>query len=650
MLPRSLFSASSLKYGQSSEGHSDTELHSSNMPYARRPTTHDDPPQIRRPGTSAKSPMTIDSENEQYISGDSVSLVGSSDDDDDDHTSIPSNLQGLMHHLSRLQAKQTLYIEKTQEISRQMQDTSAKIAELTGMSLYHPPGSSSSSSSNKYLRTDARPLKHKMTVSQQQQQEQESRALPTPSAPSSSSTTTTANQASPWKRPQLAKRTGGSQPLPAPKAPRNDYYQQERQVQHRRSSRDMTQPKTSTVPSARHGRIIKSESLSPSPETSSPSAEEQGGIKLRSRDTCDLYLHRNQDVNSGAFGKKPRSLIYNIADGQGELKDLMVTTSLKGNASKRKLIKTIGQESIYPDSWIEEICWTTKKTLALCNVRASTPTEKENATVSLLHVDSVSNTDVKYRLQHLEESPHTKPIVTIAPVDLGATGSAGVERATFVTGGSDKAVYFWDIIRDSPDEDFALSDVSKLNINHTNYIQTFCYDPTHRKLFTGGADCKMFTYDMLSQRVSTEMKISCRINHILGNAADPNLYMLLTANTSNQFNMYDQRMPGMRGIVLDFGYKVQENLSRYIRPDWHQNGYMVACGSQTESKVHFWDIRYSGVDRGPCFSFNIPNTSQSRILASLFVPNQNTLVTTSSTRNLGWIDYSIQHDSRIHTL
>lgn len=68
---------------------------------------------------------------------------------------------------------------------------------------------------------------------------------------------------------------------------------------------------------------------------------------------------------------------------------------------------------------------------------------------------------------------------------------------------------------------------------------------------------------------------------------------------------------------------------------------------------HIWiirDIRYSGVDRGPCFSFNIQSTSQSRILASLFVPNQNTLVTASSTRNMGWIDYSIQHDSRIHTL
>lgn len=80
-----------------------------------------------------------------------------------------------------------------------------------------------------------------------------------------------------------------------------------------------------------------------------------------------------------------------------------------------------------------------------------------------------------------------------------------------------------------------------------------------------------------------------------------------TANTSNQFNMYDQRMPGMRGIVLDFGYKVPENLSRYIRPDWHQNGYMVACGSQTESKVHFWYVFY---DRSFYIAFSLTHFSQ----------------------------------------
>lgn len=67
-----------------------------------------------------------------------------------------------------------------------------------------------------------------------------------------------------------------------------------------------------------------------------------------------------------------------------------------------------------------------------------------------------------------------------------------------------------------------------------------------------------------------------------------------TASTSNQFTIYDQRMPGMRGIVLDFGWKESENLSRYIRPDWHQNGYMVACGSQSESKVHFWYVFFHG--------------------------------------------------------
>ena len=74
----------------------DTESHNSSMQYARR--TNDDPPQRRYEGSSAKSPMTIDSENEQYFSGDSVSLVASSDDDENDN-STPSNLQGLMHHV-----------------------------------------------------------------------------------------------------------------------------------------------------------------------------------------------------------------------------------------------------------------------------------------------------------------------------------------------------------------------------------------------------------------------------------------------------------------------------------------------------------------------------------------------------------------------
>lgn len=55
------------------------------------------------------------------------------------------------------------------------------------------------------------------------------------------------------------------------------------------------------------------------------------------------------------------------------------------------LVKTIGQESLYHDSWIEELCWTTKNTLALCNARANSPTDKENATVSLLHLESGTN-------------------------------------------------------------------------------------------------------------------------------------------------------------------------------------------------------------------------------------------------------------------
>ncbi|KAI9310496.1 hypothetical protein BX666DRAFT_1869624, partial [Dichotomocladium elegans] len=118
---------------------------------------------------------------------------------------------------------------------------------------------------------------------------------------------------------------------------------------------------------------------------------------------------------------------------------------------------------------------------------------------------------------------------------------------------------------------------------------------------------------------------------------------------NDQFAMYDQRTPGIRGLVLNFGYAETENISRYIRPDWHQNGYMVVCGSQSEAKVHFWDIRYSGVQRGPCFSFLTQGSQASRILRTLFIPNQDSLVTMSATRTMTWTDYSVQHNSRIHS-
>ncbi|KAI9493664.1 WD40-repeat-containing domain protein [Zychaea mexicana] len=355
-----------------------------------------------------------------------------------------------------------------------------------------------------------------------------------------------------------------------------------------------------------------------------------------------------------AFAKKPRSLLFNIAENDSSMKDLLISTSLKGdmqfwNAATRSMIANKGPEHFYKNGWIEELCWITPTTLALCMGR-SKPEANVESSVLLTHIKEVKRDDVDIRVQAFNENPHVKEMLDIAPVQLGQTGSVGVERASFVTGGSDHLVCLWDMIRDSPQEDFALTDVNKLNINHTNSVQALCYDSYNDRLYTGGADSKLFTYDMVSQKTINELRIGNRINHIEKNPKDPNLSLISQAQTSDQFAIYDQRMLGVCGLQLSFGFSESENLSRYIKPDWHQDGYIVVCGSQSESKVHFWDIRYSGVQRGPCFSLPTQGTAPSRILQTLFLPNRNTLLSVSSTRTMTWTDFSVQANSKISTI
>ncbi|KAI9310497.1 hypothetical protein BX666DRAFT_1179033 [Dichotomocladium elegans] len=207
---------------------------------------------------------------------------------------------------------------------------------------------------------------------------------------------------------------------------------------------------------------------------------ESENVKLASQDVCDLYLYRNQDVKNTAVQKKPRSLLYNIAPDHSDMKDLMVSTSLKGdmqfwNAKSRTMIKTVGPEAFYDNAWIEEICWVTPTTLAMCKGHPKQGENMDSERVSLAHIDSVSGNDVKLRVQHLSDCPHEKGILAIAPIEIGHMGSIGVEHASIVTG-----------------------------------VHTLCFDPVNQRLLTGGADAKIFTYDMPSQKTVTEMKIGHR--------------------------------------------------------------------------------------------------------------------------------------------
>ncbi|KAI7871884.1 hypothetical protein BDF14DRAFT_921536 [Spinellus fusiger] len=114
------------------------------------------------------------------------------------------------------------------------------------------------------------------------------------------------------------------------------------------------------------------------------------------------------------------------------------------NSSTRRNIKTLGREHLYP-TWIEDLCWATPTTLALCpsirrDSRGSSPQSEDRETVSLVHISAVTDTTVEGRVQNMETLPHTKGYSTIAPLSIDHLSLAGIERASFVTGGNDKSV------------------------------------------------------------------------------------------------------------------------------------------------------------------------------------------------------------------
>ncbi|KAI8975313.1 hypothetical protein BDF20DRAFT_822098, partial [Mycotypha africana] len=165
----------------------------------------------------------------------------------------------------------------------------------------------------------------------------------------------------------------------------------------------------------------------------------------------------------------------------------------------------------------------------------------------------------------------------------------------------------------------------------------------------GGADNRFFIYDLQTSSLNRELKLNSRITQIIPSPINPNIALITTAGRSEQFIVFDQRLQGYDGITLKFGQQEGDNLSRYVRPDIHQNGYVVCCGSQSNAKLNFWDLRSRNVIRGGP-SFSLDTGMSARILRSVFLPYKNTVVSTSSYRELAWLDYNVKKDEMIQTL
>ncbi|KAI8986370.1 WD40-repeat-containing domain protein [Pilobolus umbonatus] len=366
-------------------------------------------------------------------------------------------------------------------------------------------------------------------------------------------------------------------------------------------------------------------------------------LPIASFPSMDIYSLRQMKTEV-CFRKKPRSILFsNSRDNRNaSLANLMLTTSLDGDlqfwdARSRRTIKQL-EKSILFDTWIDDLCWLNDQTLALIPSHKT----KTNSTVELIHLRSVSQDNVEGETQRLLDEPHENSISAIAPVE------SGNDRCSFVTGGSDKSVYLWGLPSLDAENKFVTKKPYRLNIKHTSAVYSLCFNDFHNVLYSGGCDEKFCIYDMATSSVEKEMRLGQRVSHIMPFKTNPNISLITLTQRSEQFLIYDHRTSVNDGIQLRFGQPEEETLSRYVKPDIHDNGYMICCGSQSTYKVNFWDTRYVGVDKS--ISFHMDTGASSRIVRSCFVPQQNVVVTCSSTRNLSWLDYDVQHNQIVKSL
>ncbi|ORZ02478.1 hypothetical protein BCR43DRAFT_481609 [Syncephalastrum racemosum] len=522
-----------------------------------------------------------------------------------------NNLNALMAQLCRQQERQKKYIEKTHQLSLAMDETRGKISKLLGLSV--------------------EPARAAMARTQ--------RAVPDDSVTS----------------PIRAQRSAPDDPLASP--PRTQtgkrVYNEPlsgRSKVIRQETYDLAESKT--VPRA----IAPQDISSVAPSSRQPQANPRGSDRTRVayKNTCDLFLQTSTTVRKNVFSRKPRGLLINTGAAETQFKDILVTTSLAGDMPNRRIIKEIPSDDLFGNKiWVQDFTWISPSSMVLCPM----VNDDVQAPISVVHLDSADHEDATYHVQKFHQFPHGKTYSVIEAVTMGANGTGGAnDRASFVTGANDRHIFLWDMVLDPSSKNYRLLDVTGLKIPHTSAVQAFKFDDRNQALLSGGKDSRLFIYDTRSQRVANEYKTVSPVRLAVSKHLEANYVPILDQPYSpelqtkdEQFRLFDRRDPSVS--ILNFGTSSQDSFSRYLRPDWHTNGYMVVCGSQDAAKLNFWDIRYTGVRRGPCFSMQLGSQmpQDGRPLLSQFLPGQNRLMSLTSARTLEWIDYNIQHDATLHS-
>ncbi|KAF9960912.1 hypothetical protein BGZ65_011534, partial [Modicella reniformis] len=283
------------------------------------------------------------------------------------------------------------------------------------------------------------------------------------------------------------------------------------------------------------------------PSSSSSSfrlAQQHDRMAIGSSDVIETLTNIHADVRNKAFGRKPRNMLLHSSIAGSDMEDVMVTSSLEGSIEfwdlgNRRVMSMVPRSHLN-QPWCEDMCWVGKNVLAVAS--AHKDNVPLNHQLTLIHIEKgrvpravlgQPGPTVAWRLQTLTQMPHDRKggIMCISAI------AEDVEGMSLATGAADKQIIHWKFVPSKSNGDCALMQQQLIHNKHTSAVQALCYVPQSHLLFSGGSDCKVVGWDMVRSEVVLEYKHKDgRVNSILQNPVDPNLFLVCRALTSNQLS------------------------------------------------------------------------------------------------------------------
>jgi len=355
--------------------------------------------------------------------------------------------------------------------------------------------------------------------------------------------------------------------------------------------------------------------------------EEIREIKIQSQASKTRVLAKNMQYVKKITKRKPRKFIHLINS------NTMVITDLGGEivTYNTKQKKEISVAYVANGGWCEDICTFSDKMFAFSILNKNRPAESQIAMLSF-------NYGLGTPKIHLfkNNKPHENSSIRIAPISIYNN------TYRLASAGADHNLFLWEIKEDDRDN-FEVKKVNLLHKKHTSAIQTVYYNTWNNVIYSGGSDCKLFGYSLINNRIELKNRYDMRISNIIRNPVDPNQLLITYSNTKDQFRICDIRS---KKTILNFGIPTNENVSQYVYPDFHRNGYLVSFGSQRidtdKANVYIWDIRYINPTNSYVSDIKL---QQGRIIKPLFHPSKSQIITIDTNGTAAFINYQTVNEN-----